>query len=315
MCGSAVHVRYDNGLQITANQREEPLSVNGHVLDRFGWLAEGAGVTAWTARRNGTIADFAETSDRVFANARASSDWNLSATKRIRPVVSRFEAFGPREIKFTYGWQVHDVLSRDFACFVHFGRAGASELEILLQQDHVPTVPTSQWKPEQTIQDGPYTLTIPGKLPNGDYAWTIGLFRTGESRVALEGPTDGSARILLGTLRIKDGNAVEYVPNPDSGAGHSAIYLEHLNQQGTIVDFGPVRTNGSILVERDGAQWVARTFPRDRTSSVLLSRSRFGQPGQVQCVGGQTPVATAVSEGTFWRLPMNKASEYRWDAQ
>ena len=186
-----VHVRYDNGLQITANQREEPLSVNGHVLDRFGWLAEGAGVTAWTARRNGTIADFAETSDRVFANARASSDWNLSATKRIRPVVSRFEAFGPREIKFTYGWQVHDVLSRDFACFVHFGRAGASELEILLQQDHVPTVPTSQWKPEQTIQDGPYTLTIPGKLPNGDYAWTIGLFRTGESRVVLEGPTDG----------------------------------------------------------------------------------------------------------------------------
>ena len=83
-----VRVRYDNGLSITANQLEEPLTVGGHVLDRFGWLAEGAGVTAWTASRDGIIADYAETTDRVFANARPASDWNLSGIKRIRPVIT-----------------------------------------------------------------------------------------------------------------------------------------------------------------------------------------------------------------------------------
>ncbi len=119
-----VRVRYDNGLTITANQLDQPLAVGALVLDRFGWLAEGAGVSAWTARRDGVIADYAETADRVFANARPASDWDLSGIKRIRPVITHFESVGPREMRFTYGWQVNDVLPRRYSCFVHFGKVG-----------------------------------------------------------------------------------------------------------------------------------------------------------------------------------------------
>ena len=72
-----VRVRYDNGLTITANQAHEDLRVGNHRLGQYGWVAEGAGVTAWTARRDGLIADYAETADSVFANARAARDWNL----------------------------------------------------------------------------------------------------------------------------------------------------------------------------------------------------------------------------------------------
>ena len=47
-----VRVKYDNGLTITANQADEPLRAGNHLLGQFGWVAEGAGVTAWTARRD-----------------------------------------------------------------------------------------------------------------------------------------------------------------------------------------------------------------------------------------------------------------------
>ena len=56
--------------------------------------------------------------------------------------------------------------------------------------------------------------------------------------------------------------------------------MEHVNQQGKIIDFGPVRTDGSVLIERESSEWVARTYPRDRAFTLLLAASRFGQPGR-----------------------------------
>jgi Family of unknown function (DUF5696) len=308
-----VRVQYDNGLQITTNQRQESLLVDGRKLGRFGWLATGAGVTAWTAIRAGTVADYAETADRVFANARPARDWNLSGIKRIHPSVSHFEVVKPREIKFTYDWQVNDTLPHDFTCFVHFGKQGATESDILFQQDHALPIPTSRWTPGRTVKDGPHTLNIPPSLPAGDYIWTIGLFTPRDGRVSLEGAQDGAGRVRLGTLRVKNG-ALSFLPERDRGARHAALYQEHLNPQGSIIDFGPLRTNGSMLIEREGAQWVARTFPRDRAFTVLLSPSRFGQPRLVKCAGGHSREVVPVADGSFWRLPLNGASEYRWDA-
>ncbi len=311
-----VRVRYNNGMTITANQLDRPLAVGASVLDRFGWLAEGAGVTAWTARRDGVIADYAETADRVFANARPASDWDFSAIKRIRPVVAHFESAGRREIRFTYNWQVNDVLPHRYTCFVHFGKVGAPESAILFQQDHALAVPTSQWRPGRTIKDGPHTLTIPAGLPDGDYAWTIGLFTPSEGRLSLEGVSDGTGRIRLGSLRIKgSGREIAFIPERDTGGRQSAIYQEHLNPRAKLVDFGPVRTNGSVLIERAGSQWVARTFPRDRAFTLLLSTSRFGRPSEVQCVGGRSRVVVPAAEGALWRLPVSGASEYRWDTR
>ena len=308
-----VRVKYDNGLSITANQKEEPLLVDGHKLGRFGWLASGAGVTAWTAIRDGSVTDYAATANRVFANARPARDWNLSGIKRIHPSVSHFEIARPREIKFTYDWQVNDTLPRDFMCFVHFGKQGAAESEILLQQDHALPIPTSRWSPGRTVKDGPHSLTIPASLADGDYAWTIGLYTPLDGRVSLEGLQDGAGRVRLGTLRVKNG-ALSFLPERDRGERYAGLYQEHLNQRGSVINFGSLQTNGSVLIEREGVQWVARTFPRDRAFTVLLSTRRFGRPSQVQCTGGHSRVAVPVTEGSFWRLPLGGAAEYRWEA-
>ncbi len=311
-----VRVRYDNGLTITANQAEEPLRVGDRLLGQYGWVAEGAGVTAWTAQRDNVVADYAETTDSVFANARSARDWNLSGSRRIRPMVDRFAVVGPRMFRVTYAWRVKETLPRAYSCFVHFGKVGAPESEILFQQDHALAVPTSRWRPGRTIEDGPHEIRVPESLPDGDYAWTIGLFTPVAGRLTLEGVQDGSGRIRLGTLRVGEGGRkLAFSPERATEDRQTALYLEHVNQQGKIIDFGPVQTDGSVLIEREGSQWVARTFPRDRAFTLLLDPSRFGRPTEIGCVGGRSRTTVPVAEGAFWKLPLQGASQYRWDAR
>jgi hypothetical protein len=311
-----VRVRYDNGLTVTANQSDQPLRVDNHVLGQYGWVAEGAGVTAWTARRGGVVADFAETSDSVFVNARSARDWDLSGTMRIRPAVDRFTINQPRHFRVTYTWRVDQTLPRNYTCFVHFGKEGKPESEILFQQDHTPALPTSRWRPGTILTDGPYEISVPDRLPDGDYSWTIGLHRPTEGRLILEGVTDGSGRIRLGTLRLSEqGGKLSFVPERESIDSRKALYLENVNRDGTVIDFGSVRTDGSVLCEREGSEWVARTFPRDRAFALLLSSIRFGQPSEIRSPGGRSRSTNAIPEGSFWKLPLNGAGEYRWAAQ
>jgi len=61
-----------------------------------------------------------------------------------------------------------------------------------------------------------------------------------------------------------------------------------------VIDFGSVRTDGSVSIHRDGAEWVLQTWPRERNFVVELSGARFG--------GGRG----------WWRLPLTGAREYRW---
>ena len=304
------------GSLITANQAEKPLHVGNRILGQYGWVAEGAGVTAWTAVRDGVVADYAETADSVFANARSASDWNLGGTMRIRPYVDSFEVIGPRRLRATYGWQVKQALPRNYSCFVHFNKKGAGESDILFQQDHRLAVPTSRWRSGSTIKDGPHEIRVPDSLPDGDYSWTIGLFTPVDGRLALEGVEDGAGRIRMGTLRVSEGGRkLTLFGEHETGDRRHALYAEHLNQHGKTVDFGLVRTDGSVLLERDGSQWIARTFPRDRAFTLLLDASRFGQPAEIRCEGGQARTVAPIAEGAFWKLPLNAASEYRWSAR
>ena len=311
-----VRVRYDNGLTITANQAEEPLRAGGHLLGQYGWVAEGAGVTAWTAKRDNVVADYAETADSVFANARSARDWNLLGTKRIRPEIGHFQVVGPRQFRVSYAWRVNEALPRDYSCFVHFGKKDSPESEILFQQDNTLTLPTSRWRPGRTFEDGPHEIRVPDNLPDGDYAWTIGLFTPVDGRLSLEGVEDGSGRTRLGTLRVSDGgHRLDLSPESKTGDQRTALYLEHVNLQSKIIDFGPVRTDGSVVIEREGSQWVARTFPRDRAFTLLLDSSRFGRPAEIHCIGGRARLTTVIQEGTFWKLPLNGASQYQWTAR
>ncbi|MDW8289916.1 MAG: DUF5696 domain-containing protein, partial [Armatimonadota bacterium] len=311
-----LRVRYDNGLTVVANNLKEPLRVGALTLPQFGWLATGAGVTAYTALRQGVVVDYAETADSVFANARHSAHWNVTGLKRIRVEVARFEQTGARTFRVAYRWRVDEPLDGDYLCFVHFSQLPPEPWDegIRFQQDHPLPKPTSQWRPGEEVFDGEYTVAIPEGIADGDYQWTIGLFTPGGRRVPLLGEVDRHGRNLLGVLQIRDGGrTVRFVPETRTGEERLALYTAHLNREGKVIDFGTVRTNASVLIRRRGRGWELFAYPREGELVVDLSAARFPLPRQVRCEGGRMPTQQPQRRGNWWRLRLNGARIYRWE--
>jgi hypothetical protein len=317
-----VQVAYDSGLVITANQAAEPLAVGDHTLPEFGWLAEGAGLTAGTTLRDGAFADFAETSSSVFVNARRASDWDQSGRKKVRPTVGLFRSIGPRKFTASYRWEIGQGLDADFIAFVHFvpveNKSGDDDADaIAFQQDHPPSQPTSQWKAGMKLDDGPYEVTVPPGVADGIYHWTTGLYRPEGPRLRLEGPSDYAGRVVLGTLTIRDsGRSIAFEPKRDEPVPPRLNPLAHLNRDVKPIDFGPIRTDLSVLVRRESDDWVARVWPRDAAGLVELSSERFGRPTIIRAEGGtatEIKPATAASPAR-WSLPINGSRAYRWPA-
>ncbi len=304
-----VRAVYDNGLTVIANDAPKPLEESGCVLPQYGWLAKGAGVTAWTALCQGVVADFAETADSTFANARPARDWNQSGIHQIRPSVSAFHQTGARAFVVRYQWQANETLPRDYHCFVHFVADG----KIVMQDDHPLAQPSSTWRSGQTVEDGPHEIKWPADLPDGDYDLRMGLYLPEGGRLALLGQDDGESRIQTGTVHIRDGgSAISFQKaGPDDGDA-DAIYSQHLNLKNAVLDFGDLRTDGSVLVRRERDEWVLRPFPRDREFLLELKTKRFGRPATVRSLNGATQEISPEANGDFWRLKLNGAAEYRW---
>ena len=305
-----VRVTYDNGLVLTANSSSNVLVAGAWTLPQFGWVAQGAGVTAGTITRAGVVTDFADTGDTLFVNARSVRDWNVSSYRRVQPSVGTFQQTAVRTFRVTYLWAVQDSLAKNYNCFVHFCTNGA----ILWQQDHALTPPTSQWTVGTNISDGSWTVTIPSNTPNGDYDWLIGLYdQASGARLRLQGVDDGSSRIRLGVLHVTNsGTNLSFTAQTGSGTDPSGWYHQHLNESNVVVDFGDVRTDGSATLRRDGKLWALQTLPRDRSFTLELSAARFGLPASVQSVGGSNASVTPVALGDRWRLPLNGATAYYW---
>ena len=313
-----VRITYANGLTMTANADRQPLRCGGLVLPYAGWTAQGAGVTAYTALRNGVYADYCSTSTHVFANARPELVWNVSRIHHIRPVVASFQQTGPREFQATYKWIANERLNADEHVFVHFSALppDATDEKIRFQQDHAPAVPTRDWRKGEAIMDGPYTIHIPDEIADGDYAWSIGLYpEGGGSRLTLEGVDDGHGRIVLGVLHIRDhGAQVSFTPESRRGNERMEAYRGHLNSDSRVVDFGDLRTNGTVLIRREGNWWILRPLPESPTCVVELKAARFGRPTKVQCLGGGAPTVVPVRLGAYWRIQVTAPSTYRWPA-
>ena len=174
-----------------------------------------------------------------------------------------------------YEWVVNDTLDDDYHCFVHF-TSGASQTgdEIVLQQDHAPPTPTSQWQPGQTITDGPYEIEVPGDKFD-TYDLVIGLHKG--PRVPLKGLDAGAARILIGRLLLeRDGDRITDTTLADLNAEREAYqstradFGVNLNPEGTRVDFGTIATDGSVKVNRGEDGLVVFPYPRDKEFTVAL---------------------------------------------
>jgi len=186
-----VRVRYDSGLVVTANAKDANLQVGDYQLPRFGWLAKGDGVTAYTALRDGVVVDYAETANSVFVNSRNAGMY-------------------------------------DFA-------------------DRQPS-----------------------------------------NRRAQAGASAN--------------RPAEVTPS----------YTVNLNTEGKVVDFGNIRTNGSVLIERDGDKWTMRALSGKGDLKVELNAQRFPMPTEVATVDG-LPVPVK-SSGDWWGITLTGAKQYRWQA-
>jgi len=294
---SRVRVRYGNGLTVWANGGDTPIRVGAVTLPPSGWLATGAGLKAGTTLRSGIVSDLAETADSMFVNARPAKDWDTPRVTRLRPTVAEFVPNGPRSFRATYRWAVGQNQTKDYNCFVHFVQPSYADSGdgIRFQQDHALSRPISQWKSGETVTDGPWNITVPADVMPGDYPWTIGLFAPDEGRLTLRGQSDAHSRIILGTLHVA-ATGLTFTPAPPEAVRTTAP----VNYAGRVLDFGSVRTNGSVFLQRIGQEWTLRPFPRDRPFTLSLSASRFGHPASRPVISG------------WWRLPLTGAKVYRW---
>lgn len=310
-----VRVVYANGLTVVANSSGTDLDLGSMVLPPLGWSATGPGFKASTAKHGNLIADYSETADEVFANARNASFWSVSGVTRIRPEAFGFQQTGPRRFRLGYHWHVGETVDRDYNLFVHFSdsKEDLNYEGIRFQGDHRPNLPTSAWKANSAIEDGPWEVTIPSGIPDGMYAVSTGLWLPGSGRPNIDGPTDKFGRVVLGSLIVKDGGqTIQFAPNPDHGDRRRAIYSRNLNPSGAAVDFGAVRTNGSVHIVRKGNDWILQTFPRNAAFDLELSVAKFGMPKEVRSLGVKAMPYRPVAKNGYWRLPLNTAREYRW---
>lgn len=317
---TVARVRYASGLQVVGNTSDKPVSVGGLTLPQYGWLATGKGLTAWTAQRDGGMADYVETPTSVFANARPRSQWSLSGQSLIRPTVASFAQIGPRQFRATYRWKADEAPPGLYHCFVHFGRTGPNGDEgIKFQQDHGLTPATDQWKPGQVVTDGPHDVTVPSGIEDGDYQWTIGLVDAvgGGGRLRLQGPTDASGRILLGVIRVAQGGAiVEFVRETGKDPRLAVAYGAGLNAPGRLVDFGNARTDGAFHLARRGGDWVLTPCPGVTGTRVDLKAGKFGDPTQAVAGDPSDAAPPQVSRSGGWiTLRLGSASTYRWPAK
>jgi hypothetical protein len=248
----------------------------------------------------------------LFLSARAATDWNLSGYRRVHPSVASFQQTGARAFRVSYNWDARDRLDKDYICFVHFCANGG----ICAQQDHAVSPPVSQWRAGRAINDGPWNVSLPAGLPDGDYDWLAGMYdAAGDGRrVPLQGVDDGESRIRLGVLHLANAGAVvTFAAETNMPAfDPAAWYGRHLNNSNSVVDFGGARTDGSVWLHREGNVWILKTWPRERNFTLEFDRNRFPQPAAVQCIGGTASEAAPEPSGSRWRLPLNGAVEYRW---
>ena len=268
-------ITYESGLKIWLNWGENPWTVNGHHVPRYGFLALGPNTEAWTAKADGKYADYAECPEYVFADARTTFDVPyIDSLIRIEPKLTHFEHLGGNRVKLSYQWDVNEELEKDYNCYVHF--CDPEDSSIIFQQDHGLPRPTSSWQKGQTIADGPFEISIP-EDGLSTYDILIGLHGHGRGRLHLEGVLKGD-RVLVGHLNVERENGkvtdVSFSGVRDGERENqksASDFAQRLNPEGTRIDFGKVATDGAVKVEKRERSLTVFPYPRETDFTVELN--------------------------------------------
>jgi hypothetical protein len=310
-----VKISYDNRLLVVANDAATPLVWNTLTIPQYGWAATGPDLLAYTAQCGSTICDYAQTPVSIFANSRNQSDarigWGEAA-----PSIAWVTPSGRREFRIGYKWRVYRAPGPQikYEAFVHFvddSEVTNSSDGAVFQGDHQPLTLTSLWQPGQTITDGPWSVQLPDSVPDGTYSIRVGLYdpATG-NRLLLSGDNDGTGRYIVGQL-IVSGAGTQFDLLSPSGVANDP----RLNAADSVVNFGPVQTDGMVTIIKDSGLWILRPYPRYRNFTVLLNSATFPVPSSVQASGAFNAVVVPQIRGDYWLLPLDGNKQYSWPIQ
>jgi len=305
---SCVRTTWDSGMSVLCNASEAPVKVGNIVVPQYGWYASGHDIQAYSAQRDGHFVDYCETPTSVFANARNRFDAENKSAAYAKPEVLLFSMSSPRTLQLTLDWEILNAIPTGYKVFVHFVKENANTQQVspAFQGDHALVVPTAGWKAGAHVVDGPVKVTIPSMATDGLYSLRVGLYKPDSPRLALLGHDDSAHRIVLGTLTISNkGTQVGFEREKPS-------YDKRLNDAGTIVDFGPVRTDGMVSVVRDGQDWIVYAVPSDRAFTLEFDVGRFAQPDRVQVFGGEAKYVGTTKTEKGWTFALQGAKSYRW---
>jgi hypothetical protein len=306
---SLAKVYYPNGDTIIANSRSSTLAWGGLQLPQYGWAAVGSGLSAYTAVVGGQVADYVQTHQAIYANARSQADIPSENTLAT-PSVASFKQTATNVVQIQLAWDVNTPQpGTAYQEFIHFvpASAGATSNALSGNTGGAPLVPTESWTVGEHVVDKVWNFYLPSAMTNGTYQVRVGLYNSNNQRAVLYGNNDSNLRYTVGSMTVSNNGAnIVFtaipitIPNPDP----------RLNSSGSVVNFGAVQTDGMVMLAQQGPSLQLSAYPRSRSVVVKINASTVAAPTSVICDNGDSLTPSTASG--YWQLNLRGRKYCSW---
>jgi hypothetical protein len=270
---------------------------------------------AYTALVGGQLADYSQTPQAIYANARNQADI-LSEDTLATPDVVILKQTAPRTVQIQVAWNVNTPdPATNYSEFIHFVSTALPWNTNSLSAPTGSTLgaPTSTWITGQRVLDKILTYTFPSTLPDGSYQVRVGLF-SGVRRATLYGNNDSNLRYNVGTVTLShNGASITFTPAPIVIASPDP----RLNSAGQAVDFGSLRTDGMVyLAEQVSGTSITlklSAYPRSRDVLIQFNPSIVPMPASLTCDNGDV-IVPAIDSSGYWRVDLRARKYCSWMA-
>jgi len=182
---------------------------------------------------------------------------------------SRVPLGSPVELAYKFQVAPSAHFGKDYRVLVHFLDA---DEEMMWTDDHTPPVPTSAWKPGQTVEYK-RTMFVPLYPYIGEATVVVGLYLPGTSeRVPLSGEASGQREYRVAKLRLQpqtDNVFLAYLDGwhgPETAADNQSVEWQWTRKDGVLRFRNPKR-DALFYLEYDGQPSM---FDSPQTATVYL---------------------------------------------